>query len=334
MPATETRPLAQRLREAPTPVGNAGATDHCFLACVDDPATAVQVVAHALELARSLDSPLVLARTLTPPRSSDNPIGPLGWELRRREARAKLAELAAALSPEPFRLETVLIEGPAETAAAEWADEHLASVIAVAARDSGGGDGLIGRRILESGDTSLLFVPVSAVESGDYHRVLVPLDGSLCSESILPVAALIARAADAELVLVHVVPPPLLLEAAPKDCGATTLMTQIDAYNELNARSYLDRLVTRLRGEQVFARALVTHGGDPRSRLKALIRDEDCDLVVMSARGRSNLVDVSCGSVTDYLIAHSSVPLLVVRRDPRHDVVPAVDAAARHRVAA
>jgi K+-sensing histidine kinase KdpD len=48
-----------------------------------------------------------------------------------------------------------------------------------------------------------------------YRRVVVPLDGSRWAESVLPLAVRLAKASEAELLLVHVVPTPEMIEARP-----------------------------------------------------------------------------------------------------------------------
>ena len=73
------------------------------------------------------------------------------------------------------------------------------------------------------------------------RRLLVPLDGSLRTESVLPTAARIANAYGAELLLVHVVQEPLpsLVLRAPEDLSlAHTLATSL----ELSANRYLQAL--------------------------------------------------------------------------------------------
>lgn len=48
-------------------------------------------------------------------------------------------------------------------------------------------------------------------------------------------------------------------------------------------------------------------------KIVAFVKKENCDLIVMSAHGRSGLGRVLLGSVTDYVVRHASCPVLVVR---------------------
>src|SRR5438105_11648503 len=79
-------------------------------------------------------------------------------------------------------------------------------------------------------------------------RVLVPLDLSPLGEAKLPVAEAQARAFGAELVLLHVLSP----EAVDRS-GAVS-------QEEARARTYLDTVVARVRGDGVTANALIRIG--------------------------------------------------------------------------
>ena len=53
--------------------------------------------------------------------------------------------------------------------------------------------------------------------------------------------------------------------------------------------------------------------GHPFDKLKAIIVDEGIDLVVMGTKGRTDLEHVIMGSVSEKMIRHSPVPVLVTR---------------------
>src|SRR3546814_19894949 len=67
------------------------------------------------------------------------------------------------------------------------------------------GIGGTAQKILAHAPSPILLVPVEAqAPDQSYQRILVPLDGSRWAESVLPLAARIARAANAEILLAHV----------------------------------------------------------------------------------------------------------------------------------
>lgn len=53
--------------------------------------------------------------------------------------------------------------------------------------------------------------------------------------------------------------------------------------------------------------------GHPAEKLLQIIKDENIDLVVMGAKGRSDLPHVFVGSVAEKLFRHSPVPVLFCR---------------------
>ena len=53
--------------------------------------------------------------------------------------------------------------------------------------------------------------------------------------------------------------------------------------------------------------------GNPFDELMAIIKNEGIDLVIMGAKGRTDLQHVLLGSVADKMTRHSSVPVLIYR---------------------
>jgi nucleotide-binding universal stress UspA family protein len=53
--------------------------------------------------------------------------------------------------------------------------------------------------------------------------------------------------------------------------------------------------------------------GDPRHALARAAVEEHADLMVLSCTGQSGHSDMSVGSVSDYLINHLNIPVLLVR---------------------
>jgi nucleotide-binding universal stress UspA family protein len=179
------------------------------------------------------------------------------------------------------------------------------------------GIGSTARNVLERGGGSVLLVPISTAtaRTPHYQRILVPLDGSSWSESVLPFAARLAHATDAELILAHVVPMPELTETDPLEAEDFELRERVVARNERVARSYLDRVRRYVAERGLKVRALTLRGDDVRSSLINLIGNENVDLVVFSARGHgcNRVSDVPYGNVAAYLVTHSHVPMLIVR---------------------
>jgi len=293
------------------------------LACINGAPMNAAVVRHALAVAGGLDLPVAVGRVLETPRQLDSPADPLDWQMRRSECRRSLDQVASAEGGRN-ELESVLLAGSAADELANWSRDNDVTLMTLATHEHARhGNRMLGstaQGLLDRAETSLLLVPVDGPggETISYRRILVPLDGSPRAESVLPVATRLARAHGAELILAHVVPRPETVDEAAPEAQARDLCARLTDHNERGARAYLEELRGRLWNENLRVRSIIHSDGDPRAQLRRLIADQHVDLVVMSAHGRSGMGDMPCGSVTEYLATHASVPLLIVRPNFAH----------------
>ncbi len=136
------------------------------------------------------------------------------------------------------------------------------------------------------------------------RTVLVPLDGSARSERAVPPAVAVARAAKAELKFVHVAPAEANVKPVPPTPG-----------------KYLDGVTARVhQAAGLQASSAILHGPIAES-LAAYATALPADLIVMTTHGRGPLSRLWLGSVTDTLIRHATVPMLLYRpgEGPRFD---------------
>jgi nucleotide-binding universal stress UspA family protein len=91
-----------------------------------------------------------------------------------------------------------------------------------------------------------------------------------------------------------------------------------------NIREYLDMLVERVRRAGVDARGRVAVG--PAARTILEVADaENAALVVMATHGRTALTQLTMGSVTGGVLAHTRRPVLVLRPELTPGQVPELD---------
>src|SRR3546814_20568162 len=114
-----------------------------------------------------------------------------------------------------------------------------------------------------------------------YQRILVPLDGSRWAESVLPLAARIARAANAEILLAHVVPAPEMIEARPLEMEDKELRQSLIERHAQAACRYLQRVKSKLTATGLRVRILSTSAEDVREALNELIQTDTLDLAVI-----------------------------------------------------
>ncbi|MBZ0291795.1 MAG: universal stress protein, partial [Anaerolineae bacterium] len=119
--------------------------------------------------------------------------------------------------------------------------------------------------------------------SSRYQKIVVPLDGSGWSKRAVPHAVDIARANQAELILLHVFRPPAYeytdqISLAGQD-------TQVDQLRE-QMKQYLIGIRSELRSEKINVRCQLIEGPSTAHLICDFVNNEDADLVVMSTHGR------------------------------------------------
>lgn len=150
-------------------------------------------------------------------------------------------------------------------------------------------------------------------------KILVPTDFSKPAQIAIEVAADIARKANAEVTLLHIVEE------------ATAGSFNIEGEVSSRADDWENKLFTmRLieKGKKQLAKAvddLKAAGVKVRSELKigapfhgmrSIITDKNVDLVVMGTAGQTKLEESIIGSNTEKVVRHSNCPVLTVHRKP------------------
>jgi nucleotide-binding universal stress UspA family protein len=116
----------------------------------------------------------------------------------------------------------------------------------------------------------------------------------------------------AELLLALVIQEPIVTRVlcSPEDLSAArSLATRL----EISGKRYLEELRGQLSREGASVRTLVLRSTDERQCLLELSRNEQSDLIVVSAHGSNCNPAVISGSVTVSLLTHAVVPLLVLQ---------------------
>lgn len=135
-------------------------------------------------------------------------------------------------------------------------------------------------------------------------RILVPLDGSERSASILETVKSIAARAKAEVVLLHVTPR--VLDPAPQWAMKGPISPARGP--EHRYQEIADRLE---RGDLVAWPVMAE--GDAAEEILARARELDVDLIAMATHGRTGLMRALFGSVTQAVLRRSDRPLILIR---------------------
>lgn len=133
-------------------------------------------------------------------------------------------------------------------------------------------------------------------------NILVPLDGSMLSETVLPLAALLARQNQAKLILFHVIeqnPPP-------------TVHGERHLTNQQEASAYLDQVCQSLPADVIIDRHV--HTSAEKNVADSIVehcKDLGVDLIVMCAHGQSGLEKRIFGNIAQDVLNKGDVPVLL-----------------------
>jgi nucleotide-binding universal stress UspA family protein len=141
-----------------------------------------------------------------------------------------------------------------------------------------------------------------------FKSILVPLDGSLLSESALPAAARIARASGGRLILTTVISVPILSVSGEYDPVSSE---QVNV-EWRDAEVYLQRVQLLPALANIDTKYIVDMG-TPETALEEAISSNQSDLLVMTSHGRTGLARWALGSVATRLVRFAEVPVLVFR---------------------
>ncbi len=143
-----------------------------------------------------------------------------------------------------------------------------------------------------------------------FERILVPLDGSSQAEEILPKVEALAATHKSKVFLLRVVDQ-VTSSVDVEGTGTERLMSEREQH-EQEAEQYLLRRRNALRKRKVDSEALIIHGGVFES-IMSVASTEEIDAIAMVSRGRSRFGNMMYGNVTNELLNHVDIPLLVIR---------------------
>lgn len=141
-----------------------------------------------------------------------------------------------------------------------------------------------------------------------YKRALIPLDGSMVAESIIPFILEVAGPLDMEVALLRVLVP-----VPPMTVEGTQVVIEDAGRLRAEAEEYLASIAAELRAKGVRVTTAVRRG-EPVAEILAGAREADADLIAMTTHGRSGLSRLLFGSVAAAVLSHAEVPVFLMRQ--------------------
>jgi len=181
--------------------------------------------------------------------------------------------------------------------------------------------GSIAQKVVTAGRTPVLMVDPSKFDPATPYpceRMLVPLDGDPDHEGSLPAAQALAKACNASLDLLMVVPTVQTLSGEPAATaillpGATRAVLDMSLEN---AQGYLQQKLDKFQAEGIKAGAKILRG-EPAANIVSASQDFDSDLIVLATHGKQSMQAFWAGSISPKVITQSSRPVLLVPVESR-----------------
>ncbi len=150
-----------------------------------------------------------------------------------------------------------------------------------------------------------------------YRTMLVPLDGSMLAEEVLPYANELAIRLGLELILLHVCEPKqseskFMCKAYIE--GAAEIIKKQPMVFQTKERG------TQLKEKVIEARTEVVEG-NPAEEIVDYASENKADLILMATHGRSGIRRWVLGSTVDRVLRASEVPVWLIRAGIPEDIV-------------
>ena len=305
-----------------------------ILSPVDFSAFSQHALQHAVQLARWFDATLTVLYVYPPPAAPPPVVfgglpGPLPLEpypaltvspeLVHEDVMAQVAKFAATVDTSGVQLR---ITARAGTAVRGILDEAAAShddLIVLGTHGHGGFDrwmlGSVTEKILRKASCPVLTIPPPVAESAGgalhiFKRILCPVDFSDSSLKALEYAMALAKEADADLLLMHVIEG-----VADVRHWQQPINPSILEYLRLSEQNALQRLRALIPAD---ARAWcrpheVLATGKPYEEILRESREQDAHLIVMGVHGRNPVDLLFFGSTTNHVVRGAACPVLTLK---------------------
>ncbi len=146
-----------------------------------------------------------------------------------------------------------------------------------------------------------------------FKRILIPTDGSRTAEKAAKAGIRFAKEIGAGVVGYYAIEP---VQAYYYGEGAMIdgrLIAEFDRQSKANGEKTLAAMATLAKARRVRFDSLCDKPDTAYDGIIAAARRKKCDVIFMASHGRSGLAKLVVGSVTQRVLAHSKIPVVVYR---------------------
>ena len=144
-----------------------------------------------------------------------------------------------------------------------------------------------------------------------YRHILIPTDGSELAEQAVTNGLSLAKSLGAKVTLIIVEEPIWLGAPSLAEYGALDELSKYTEQIKNYHASVLDRAADAAKQAGVPCETIRVKDAQPYQAIIATAADRGCDLIVMATHGHGGLSAVLLGSVTNKVLTHTKIPVLV-----------------------
>ena len=242
-------------------------------------------------------------------------------ERRDRLYSSYLEVKAKELNDEGIKAATATSHGYIAQEIVKFAKEDIDLIVMSTHSYSGAKHWMFGsvtQKVLFGTEIPVLLIKGTSPElSGEFNRILVPVDGSPFSEASFPYIEELTGNTDKEVILLHICEPPLVPSYGSRPINQTWKKHRDNMWEEMEKLSvnYLTKQMTALKkkGVNVKTRVVKAQTGEVVKTIMQVSKEENIDLMVIATQGRAGERRWVYGNVANRIVEEITQPLLLVR---------------------
>lgn len=133
------------------------------------------------------------------------------------------------------------------------------------------------------------------------QKILVPLDGSSCSRRALDVAITLAKDKNITIMGMHVIRMPI------------KFLSKTKKHYVQNATKIIASASIMSKKAHVPFKSKILSNGYVGKEITSFAQNNNFDLIVMGSRGPNPIAEMFLGSVANYVVIKSKIPVMIVK---------------------
>jgi nucleotide-binding universal stress UspA family protein len=149
-----------------------------------------------------------------------------------------------------------------------------------------------------------------------FKTILLPTDGSPLSDKAARMALEFAQMSGSKIIALSVIEPlPVtpMMGGGMMDGGVIVEPAVYEEEADKAARGHMDKIAAAARAADVPFEGLIARSGSPYDEIVKTAEQFHCDLILMASHGRTGLDKWLMGSETQKVLAHTTLPVLVLK---------------------